>query len=1527
MTSLAERAAQLSPQAREVLARELIRAGTVFPVDAVAEPVAVVGVGCRFPGGVTGPASFWRLLLDGSDAVTEVPADRWDADEFYDPDPVVPGRMTTKWGGFVDDVAGFDAEFFGITPRETEAMDPQQRMLLEVAWEALEHAGVPPDSLGSSRTGVMMGMASWDYTIVSIQRRAEIDAYVSTGNPHSAAVGRIAYVLGLRGPAVAVDTACSSSLVAVHLACQSLRLRESDLILAGGVQLSLSPYIGIALSKWSALSPQGRCKTFDAGADGTVRGEGCGVVVLKRLADALRDGDRVLAVVRGSAVNQDGRSNGLTAPNVLAQREVITDALRAADVAPDTVNYVEAHGTGTVLGDPIEFEALAATYGRGDVLCALGSVKTNLGHLEAAAGVAGLIKAVLAVGHDTIPPNLHFTHWNRAIDPSPTRFFVPTDTSPWPTGAGPRRAGVSSFGIGGTNAHVVIEQAPDVVVPVADSVGPAVSTLVVSGKSVGRVGSWAAVLADWMEDAGAGVGLAAVAHTLNHHRARHVKFATVCAGDRAQAVAGLRAVAAGQPGPGVVLAHEGSCGSGTVFVYSGQGSQWPGMGRRLLADEPAFAAAVAELEPDFVAQTGFSLHGVLAGGEPVAGIERVQPVLVGVQLALTALWRSYGVVPDAVIGHSMGEVSAAVVAGVLTPAEGLAVIATRSRLLAGLSGQGAMALLELGAEATEALLGGYPDVCVAVYASPRQTVIAGPPAQVDAVIAAVSADNRLARRIDVDVAGHHAIVDPILPELRAGLAGLAPQPARIPMLSTVDGVGASPSCDAEYWVANLRNPVRFGRAVAAAGASHTMFIEVSPHPLLTYAISDTLGDVHHHALGTLARDTHDTVSFHTALNATHTTYPPDTEHPPGPHPQLPTTPWCHNRHWVTTAVTAPGGVNDGGVAGGCAPAAMGVAERVSGDGVVGRDWWYVPRWAPCQLPAGGSAPSGQWLVFADADVGVELGRGLGCPVTVYPPGILDGDVDAELVAELGGVQRVLYAPAVTDVPIDVASAYRLFHAVKRLTAALVSSSTPARLFILTRNAQPVVDGDRANPAHAVLWGLGRSIALEHPEIWGGIIDLDESVHAVLAAPKILAEAAGSDGEDQVVYRGGVRHVPRLQRHAPQPPTAGVVLDADSSHLVIGAGGKIGPHLITQLAEMGARTIVAVSRRGGGGLDGCRQRLSAAGARLIAVAADAADPAAMTALFDRFGADLPVLEGIYLAAYAGGPVTLGEMTDADVSAMFRPKLDAALLLHTLSLRTPVRQFVLFSSISGLLGSRWLGHYTATSTFLDTLAHARRNLGLPATVVNWGLWKSLADTQSDARRVTYDTGLAAMSDEVAIRALAVAMRPDAPVRCAVVDADWPRLAAAYRTRGALRIIDDLLADDDTAPAPAESEFRCGLRQCPPERRQQLLVDHVAALASAVMGLAPSELDPSTGFFQLGMDSLMSVTLQRNLSASLCQPLTPAVIFDYPTVDSLAEHLATLLPELAEGADRFEQADADPYADMTADELLQQLSERLG
>jgi phthiocerol/phenolphthiocerol synthesis type-I polyketide synthase D len=908
MATIYDRVSAMPGEKRDALTQQFDKASRV----ASAEPIAVVGMGCRFPGGSVGPEAYWKFLTTGGDGISEIPADRWNADEFYDPDQFAPGRMSSKWGGFLSDVAGFDADFFGISPREAEAMDPQQRLMLEVAFEALEHAGIATEDLSGVRAAVMMGVYYGEYQTISAANPDAIDAYSATGNAHAVAVGRIAYTLGLRGPAVAIDSACSSSLVTIHLACQSLRLRESDLALAGGVSLILRPETQIAMAKWGMLSPQGRCHSFDSRADGFVRGEGCGVVVLKRLTDAVRDGDRVLAVVRGSAVNQDGRSNGLTAPNTIAQQDVIKSALRSADVAAESVNFIEAHGTGTSLGDPIEFEALADRYGRGDRPCALGAVKSNFGHLEAAAGIAGFIKAALSVQRAQIPPNLHFAQWNPAIDPKPTRLFVPTELTPWPTEEGPRRAAISSFGIGGTNAHVVVEQGPDPVpLPGAESGSP-VRTLTIAGKTEQRIAAWAAALADWMSGDGAGVPLADIAHTVNLYRSRSSKFAIVCARDRDEAIAGLRALAAGQPTPGVVGPREAKRGSGTVFLYSGQGSQWAGMGRQLLADEPAFAAAVAELEPDFVAQVGFSLRDVLLAGEPVVGIERIQPVLVGMQLALTALWRSYGVEPDAVIGHSMGEVTAAVVAGALSPADGLKVIATRSKLMSRLSGQGAMALLELGADEAEKLVGEYPGITVAVYAAPQQTVIAGPPDQVDAVVAVVDGRGRLARRVEVDVASHHPTVDPILAELRSALQDLKPAEPKIRLFSTVgltQASGAAPVFDADYWMVNLRNPVRFSQAVAAAAEKHTTFLEVSPHPLLSHAITGTLESARPRGgtqvAATLTRDNPETLTFHTQLA---TVRPPSvaairTVTGVKRIADLPPTPWLHSRYWAAPTAT------------------------------------------------------------------------------------------------------------------------------------------------------------------------------------------------------------------------------------------------------------------------------------------------------------------------------------------------------------------------------------------------------------------------------------------------------------------------------------------------------------------------------------------------------------------------------------------------------------------------------------------------
>ena len=1120
----------------------------------------------------------------------ELPPDRWAPFDDGSPEVAATLARTTRSGSFLADVDAFDADFFEVSSREAVKMDPQQRLLLEVAWEALEHAGIPPGSLRRSQTGVFAGACYADYGYLAALDLASVDAWSNSGGALSIIANRLSYFLDLRGPSVTVDTACSSSIVALHLACQSLRIGDSDVALATGVNLLLAPAVFRGFDQTGALSPTGACHAFDADADGFVRGEGCGVVVLKRLSDAVRDGDRLLAVVRGSAVNQDGRSNGLLAPNPAAQMAVLRTAYANAGVSPHEVDYVETHGTGTLLGDPIEARALGTVLGKGrpeQSPLLIGAVKSNLGHLEAAAGMAGLIKTVLAVQRASIPGNLHFHNPNPHIPFNQMRLKVVAEQQDWPHTPHPRRAGVSAFGFGGTNAHAVIEQAP-ASVPVLREPDPAVTTLVVSGKTPERIAAMAGTLAEWIADAGSAVRLPDVAHALNHHRERHAQFATVCARDRADAVTRLQALAEGRVAPGaqgaegIVGPHDGPCNPGTVFVYSGQGSHWAGMGRQLLADEPVFAEAIEDLEHDFVDHVGFSLQQVIAGGEPVSGDAQVQPVLMGLQLALTELWRSYGVHPDAVIGHSMGEVTAAVVAGALTVGDGLRVIAIRSRLMSQLAGQGAVGLLKLDAEATAALIADYPNVSVAGYISPQQTVIAGPVAPVDAVIAAVSAQNKFARRVNMEVASHTALMDPILPELRSALADLGPSMPTIPFISTVVEDTTAPVLDAEYWVANVRQPALLSQAITAASEDHGTFIEVSAHPILTHAVSDTLDSViHHHAVGTLWRDGDDTVTFHTNVNAVHTSQPPETPHPAEPAPVLPTTPWHHSKHWATVRPSAP--VKH--------VAHVGISNGQVVDGPIPPEWYSQLAWPARMLSAERVDADSSWLVIADSELGAELGHvlGDGSDVTVLPTSLLAEGSEVETITDaLAGATHVLYAPQALSDHFDAEAGYALFNAARKLTAAATEMGMGPRLFLLTRNAQPVDEGDRANPAHAVLWGLGRTLALEHPEIWGGVVDVDESVPAGLAARYVVDEAHGGDGEDQVVYRAGIRRVPRLQsRHL--PATSPAELDKDSSYLVVGATGNIGPHLIRQLAASGAGTVVAVSRNPGSrpGRVGCR----------------------------------------------------------------------------------------------------------------------------------------------------------------------------------------------------------------------------------------------------------------------------------------------------------------------------------------------------
>ncbi|MGA5594678.1 beta-ketoacyl synthase N-terminal-like domain-containing protein [Streptomyces cellulosae] len=1003
---------------------------------AAGAPVAVVGVGCRFPGGADSPAAYWRLLTDGRDAVGTVPGGRW---ERFVPDGSVLPADLGRHGGFLDGVEEFDAEFFGIAADEAVALDPQQRMLLEVTREALDHAAIPAPSLAGTRTGVFVGISGTEYAHLTAGRPESVTPWTAAGASLGVAAGRVSYALDLRGPSLAVDTACSSSLVAVDHAVRALADGTCDAALAAGVNVLLSPTVTLGLQRAGALSADGRCKAFDAAADGMVRGEGCGVVVLKRLADAERAGDRVLAVITATEVNSDGRSNGLTAPNAAAQR-----ALLAHAHGPDgrRLDYVEAHGTGTPLGDPVEAGALGAVLGQGrpaEQPLLLGSVKTNIGHLEAAAGIAGLIKTVLALHHDELPGQLHFAEPNPHIDLDALRLRVLTAPEPWPRYSGTATAGVSSFGFSGTNAHVVLREhrprgrgsagdrpaavagapglrravpapeagdpargsvagareprgpvgaeerrgpgtggptetaggpvhrpgavpAPEAGDPARGSVagareprgsvrgeecrGPGTggptetadgpvhrpgvrpplagrrpagtrrpALVLLDAPTDGRLRAHAGELARWLDSpAGRGAGPADVGRTLAGRTGRGRKRAAVVARDRDTLSTALHRLAVGDPDTHLVTADRAPIAPddpGTVWVFSGYGSQWPGMGRELLAAEPAFAAAVERLEPVLREQAGVSLLGATEPDADLTSLTAVMPALFGLQVALAELWRSYGAEPSAVIGHSLGEIAAAVTAGALDAPTGARIVAFRSRLLTTVRG-GTMAVVDLPPPDLGRMTEDLPTLHVAVYASPEQCVVTGSAQEVGALVARVTAEGGFARTMPVPVAGHSPDVDPLLDAFAWELGAVPYGDPVCRRYSTVldDPLDEAPY-DTAYWLANLRRPVRFEQAVrAAARDGHRVFVEVAPHPTQAHPLARTLeaaGADEALVVPTLRRGTDDATSFRTALATllVHGARVPsarETLHPDGRITDVPPPRWQHRRYWAGEVV-------------------------------------------------------------------------------------------------------------------------------------------------------------------------------------------------------------------------------------------------------------------------------------------------------------------------------------------------------------------------------------------------------------------------------------------------------------------------------------------------------------------------------------------------------------------------------------------------------------------------------------------------
>ncbi|WP_158613084.1 type I polyketide synthase [Nocardiopsis sp. Huas11] len=1520
------------------------------PASSDTEPIAIVGMACRFPGGADTPDAYWRLLREGRDATSGVPADRWDAAEF-----AAPGRDHAFRGGFLTGpVDRFDAEAFGITPREARHMDPQQRLLLEVTWEALEDAGIPASAVEGSRTGVFVGVTTADYLqLLTTSGALDADPYVATGNTASVAAGRLSYVLGAQGPSMAIDTACSSSLVAAHLAARSLRSGESDTALVAGVNLMLSPATTVGLINLGALAPDGRCKTFDAAADGYARGEGAGALVLKRLTDAVADGDRVWAVIRGSAVNQDGRSAGLTVPNGRAQQAVIGDALRDAAAAPEEIGYVEAHGTGTALGDPIELEALTDVL-RPEATAAapvvVGSVKTNIGHLEAAAGVSGLIKVALSLKHGRIPPHLHMNDPNPNVDWSHLPVRIPTEDAEW-TCAGPRTAGISSFGFSGTNAHMVLAQAPDDAARVGDGTGapeedvPAVPRAELLTLSAHGSAAVSALAADYgallgRDDAPRWADVTAGAAL----RRSHLPVRMAVAADSAERAVELLAEAAdGRRVRGLA--------TGTavpedqrrlILAYSGQGSQWAGMGLGLLAD-PVCADVLRRCEKLVRELAGWSLSEVLGEDGAVSRLtdtEYAQPAIVAVQAALTERWRAWGLEPDAVVGHSVGEIGAAYAAGALDLDHAMAVAVARGRVMASTRGSGAMAAVGLPPHDVAELIAPLADrLFVAAVNGPEATVVAGDPAALAELEPLVRDRRARWARIQEEYAFHSPLMVPVQDELVRALPPLAPKPAAVAAYSTVTGERAGPDAfDTDYWARNLVSPVRYRDAMRAAAVdrAHNVVLEVGPHAVLGSPSAQSLrGRVADATVLTSMRARQDPRT--TMLEAAGGLYVLDFDldhraiQPTRRHwVPLPHYPWQRERHWVPDRPVPRGAERP-------PSAAADAVEEGLNRHTYETEW----RAADAVRQSGGEGASGAWLLVADGSgvadgIARELAR-IGERSIVVGADRLDlgaPDTLRELVAGTEGLRGLVHC-ATLDVGPVRGPGTELDDALTRSCGPLLSAVRAldggpgaARIWVVTRGGAGVAGTE---PAHAPVWGLGRVVALEHPELWGGLIDLDPGAADPDAdAAAVTAEITGGDGEDQVAYRAGERRVARLRRAAPLPAGPGPVVHGDAAYLVTGGRGSLGLRVARWLVGHGARHLILTGRRPlpedpDDSVTAAVGALRDAGATVHTPAVDVADAEGMAALFTQ-DAPWPAIRGVVHAAGAFHADTVREMDWERFRAVLRPKVEGTLVLDAVA--DGLDFLVMFSSASAVWGSAAAGHYAAANHFEDVMAWNRADRGLPGLAVDWGWWSGSDLVDDEHLRYFQSMGLDVLPDPLGFGALDRLLSSDR-TQVTVAPVDWSRfrpVLEAKRRRPLLELMDG----SGVAAAAVDRALLDRLGTATGAARTRLMEERIQREVGAVIGRR-ERLDRHSGFFEAGMDSIMSVELKTRLEQALGVELPATIAFEHPTVADLADFLLDeVLPLTADtgGGDGppHTPEQAPGLDDLSEVELLELLSDEL-
>ncbi len=1464
---------RLSSLQRAVIALKEMRVKLDAAESVKNEPIAIVGMGCRLPGGANDPERFWSLLCSRTDTVTEIPRERWDMDDFYDPDPSAAGKIYTRHAALLDEVDRFDAGFFGVSPREARGLDPQQRLLLEVSWEALENAGYAPKHLSEGRTGVFIGIGQNDYAQRQLNAGdpAAIDTYDGTGNGFCFASGRLSYVLGLSGPNLAVDTACSSSLVCVHLACQSLRLGESDFALAGGVQLILSPEVTVFLCRARALSPDGRSKVFDASADGYGRGEGCGVVALKRLSDAIADGDRILALIRGSAVNHGGASGGLTVPSASAQQAVIRSALENAKVEPAQVQWIETHGTGTELGDPIEVRALEAVYGeeraRENPLW-LSAVKANIGHLESAAGVAGLIKVVLALKHWEIPPQIHFERPNPNISWENAPVAVSREKIDWKPGNDPRRAGLSSFGISGTNAHAVLEEAP---IPerVPIEVERPLHLLALSAKSETALGDMAERYVEALPTESS-TRIEDVCFTANtgrsHHESRSVWIAETmpelreqlcayCTGERSES--GHSRVGAVDSQPKI------------AFLFTGQGSQSAGMGFELYETQPSFRSTIdrcaALLRPFLERPLLEALYPGDRKGTLLDQTAYTQTALFALEYALAELWRSWGIVPSALLGHSLGEYVAACIAGVFSLEEALKLVAQRARLMQALPQDGAMAALQIDeAAAVEIIQSHARELSVAAVNGPRSVVVSGKKSALDACLDRLSHQNIRTTKLNTSHAFHSALMEPMLDEFERAASEVHYQPPQIGIASNLTGdIASREFLDTSYWVRHIRNTVRFAdgmRALHNQGCN--VFLEIGPRPILLGMGAQCVEDPAVRWLASLRPGQTDWRQLLRSLGELYESgvdidwrgFDSDYRRH---RVSLPTYPFERERYWIESASTPHAKRDRGGqdskdeslvdlIRHGETDEALrriNADSRFSGaqkellpqiveslaqdhrrqtvsedirDSLYEINWESKPRLERDRSTESELQPPGKWLILADDEgTGQALGGLLkkhGQAVKLVQANKIESSEITSLAQDSSvpfrGVihLRSLNIPAPEQMEVPDLQKSQLCGCQSALDIAKQLADLPTgskpQLWFVTRNAVPVgSEAASCNPMQAAILGFIQTLALEYPGLVGGAIDLGAEP-LEQDAVSILWEILHTDDESEIAIRNEGRFVPRLVR-ANLRETRQTRIVPDATYLVTGGLGSIGLQVAQWLVQAGARNIALIGRRAAAANSRKRlQELESRGVTVRITQCDVAEPAGLQRVIEDIQRDMPPLRGVFHAAGVPGYCPVQELDWKRFESTLRAKVDGTWNLHRQTANLPLDLFVCFSSIASVWGSKGQSHYAAANRFLDAFAQYRSASGHHAISINWGPWAGGGMASDEAQAALARMGVGSLTPFHALAALEWLIGVDAP-QAIVADVDWARFKPLYEVRKPQPLLERLQTGHIATSATQERE----------------------------------------------------------------------------------------------------------------------------